>query len=93
MNGGLDFGSYAQLTKSLTVGRPKRAGEVHEDDDDDDKAEGKYEMFRNMSSNTIWKDYCSLLKVVNREGAVENGNDNDGEQGCVQEAKGQQETF
>lgn len=92
MNGSLDMNPSDQQTQYLLVAGSDQAGGSHEDDEESN-AEEKYELFRNMSSKTVWEVYCALMKGDRCEGGDVNRNNNDDEQDCVQEIDGQQEKF
>lgn len=66
MNGSLDMNcSYQQTKQFIAVAGSDQAGQGHEVDEEDG-AEEKYEMFRNMSSKIVWEDYCALIKGKKR---------------------------
>lgn len=92
MNDVSDMDCCDQYAQPIPFSRSDQAGVDHEMDEDND-AEEKQKLFRNLSSNTLWADYCALMKGGKREGGAYNGNINAGEQGCVQETCGQQEEF
>lgn len=50
----------------LPVNNSEQARECHEDDEKY-KAEDKYDMFRKMSSKTVWADFCTFMKGYRRE--------------------------
>lgn len=67
---------FHQQTQSLPDVRSDQAVEPHEEDEEDN-TEKKSEMFRNMSSNTVWVGYCVLMKSHKHEKGGGNGNTND----------------
>lgn len=60
-----DMDPSDQQTHYLSIVGSDQAGEGH-GEDDEDYAEEKHELFRNISSNPVCADYCTCTKGDNR---------------------------
>lgn len=89
MNRILDLVFSSTKINSLPVDGSGQGGEGNEDHEEDIVKE-KYELFRNISSKTVWETYRDLMKAEKLRKGQGNVNNNIGVVDCWQDADMQQ---